>query len=103
MVAMVLVMPKICALIDLLPKARTRHRCWITLKASLAEPVIAALIAPLILMHHVFSVLSIVMGQDCGWKSKRTQRWSLPDGGMEVCVALTFIGGVVWLDIATAP
>ncbi|MDX8349420.1 glucans biosynthesis glucosyltransferase MdoH [Cognatiyoonia sp. IB215446] len=111
LVAATLLAPKICALIDLLPKARTWARRGVILRASLAELVVSALIAPLILLRHAMAVCAILMGRDCGWKSGRQSGLHIPSGLVECGVGLlifTFaltsgIAGAPWLALVYLP
>ncbi|MDX8352516.1 glucans biosynthesis glucosyltransferase MdoH [Cognatiyoonia sp. IB215182] len=103
LVASALLAPKICALIDLLPRARTWARRAVILRASLAELVVSALIAPLILLRHAMAVFSILMGRDCGWKSGRQARLHIPSGWVECGVGLLIFTFALTSGIAGAP
>ncbi len=92
LVGAVLLTPKICALADNLPRARTRHRRLVIIKAAAFELIVSALVAPLILLRHATSVVSILLGQDCGWKSSRTPLVQLPDGWIEGALGLAVLG-----------
>jgi membrane glycosyltransferase len=39
--------------------------------------------APIVMVRQVASVGSILLGRDCGWKSGRTPRFTLPRGTVE--------------------
>lgn len=111
MVAAVLLVPKICALIDILPRARTRPRRRTILKAWVSELVISALIAPLILMRHAASVLAIALGRDCGWKAPHATRWQIRPGWVEGAAGLVVLGfallsgpvALIWLSAIYLP
>ncbi|EBA11970.1 glucosyltransferase MdoH [Roseobacter sp. CCS2] len=96
LVAVVLLVPKLCALIDLLPRARTMWRRRVIIRAWLSEFALSTLVGPLISLRHAASVGAILMGQDCGWKSGRKARIGLPTGWPEAVV------GIVILALALA-
>lgn len=91
LVAAVLLVPKLCALIDLLPRARTAWRRRVILRASLSEFALSTLMGPLISLRHAASVGAILLGQDCGWKSGRKARLSLPAGWPEAAMGLAVL------------
>jgi len=91
LVALVLLVPKLCALVDLLPRARTIWRRRVILRAWASEFVVSTLIGPLISLRHATSVGSILMGQDCGWKSNRLGRKAVPAGWPEAAVGLVIL------------
>ncbi|MEM9788289.1 MAG: glucans biosynthesis glucosyltransferase MdoH [Pseudomonadota bacterium] len=103
LVAAALLAPKICALIDLMPRARTLSRRVVILRAALSELVISALIAPLVLLRHAAAVMSILMGRDCGWKSGRKARLQIPQGLAEGAVGVLIFGAAMTSGIAGAP
>ncbi len=103
MVIAALLAPKICALIDLLPRARTWRRRRVILRASLAELFVSALIAPLMLIRHAGAVISILLGHDCGWKSARRQRLQIPPGWIEGAAGALLLATAMTSDIAGAP
>lgn len=96
LVAAVLLVPKLCAMIDLLPRARTRWRRRVILRAWISEFALSTLVGPLVSLRHTMSVASILMGQDCGWKSGRAPRLTWPAGWPEAAV------GCVILAVALA-
>ncbi|MDG4647783.1 glucans biosynthesis glucosyltransferase MdoH [Roseibacterium sp. SDUM158017] len=110
-VALVLALPKLCALAVLWRRARTRGRRGVTLRAWLGELGVSAIIAPLVMVRQTASVLSVCMGRDCGWKSGRPSRLSLPRGAGEMAaglglaaLALTAGGGApLWLAPVLLP
>lgn len=103
LVAAVLLTPKICALIDLMPRARTWRRRWIILRALLSELVVSALIAPLVLIRHAVAVLSVLLGNDCGWKSARETRLQIPPGWAEAAIGLLILAAAMTNGITGAP
>lgn len=103
LVAMALLAPKICALIDLLPRARTWTRRTIILRASVSELIVSALIAPLVLFRHAGAVMSILMGRDCGWKSGRKARFRILAGWIEGAVGALILAVAMTSGIAGAP
>ncbi|MEJ8562546.1 glucans biosynthesis glucosyltransferase MdoH [Yoonia sp. GPGPB17] len=111
LVAVVLLMPKLCALVDLLPRARTIWRRRVILRAWLSELALSTLVGPLISLRHATSVGSILIGQDCGWKSGRKPLVILPAGWSEVAVGLVALAlalsspntNALWLAPVIAP
>ncbi|WP_341367950.1 glucans biosynthesis glucosyltransferase MdoH [Yoonia sp. BS5-3] len=90
-VAIVLFIPKLCALADRLPAARTGQRRRVILRAWLSELGLSTLVGPLISLRHSAAVLSICMGRDCGWKSGRRGTWRLPAGWPEAAAGLAIL------------
>jgi len=68
-VASVLLLPKLCALVDRWRAARTPGRRATVLRASLGELAVSSVIAPLVMLRQAGAVLSVCLGRDCGWKS----------------------------------
>ncbi|MGB7431512.1 MAG: glucans biosynthesis glucosyltransferase MdoH, partial [Ahrensia sp.] len=96
LVAIVLLIPKLCALVEFLPKARTWKRRATYMRASASEFLVSVLVAPLISIHHAKSVLAVLMGFDCGWKSNVQPRWHIREGWLEAAIGLSLlIVGVV--------
>jgi membrane glycosyltransferase len=83
LIALLLLLPKICALPSLFRRARTLRRRTVVARAALGELLLSALIAPLVMVRQVGSVGSILLGRDCGWKSGRASRFTLPRGTVE--------------------
>lgn len=110
-VAAVLLLPKLCALFARLRPARTRRRRLVMLRASVAELVISTLVAPLMMIRQTGSVLSVLSGRDCGWKSATRAGWSVPQGAPEAAsglVILTLVGlhgagATLWLASLIVP
>ncbi|MEL7212298.1 MAG: glucans biosynthesis glucosyltransferase MdoH [Pseudomonadota bacterium] len=86
LVATVLLLPKFCALVDWMARARTLRRKLITMRALVGELFVSSLTAPLVMVRHAGSVASVCLGRDCGWKSGRTQRFRLPEGIPEMAI-----------------
>jgi membrane glycosyltransferase len=111
LIALVLLLPKLCALAGRLGRARTVRRRAITLRAWLGELVVSTLIAPVIMVHQTGSVISVLMGRDCGWKSGRKARLTLPTGLPEALVGAALLwlgaqsetGATLWLAPLIAP
>jgi membrane glycosyltransferase len=81
-VAVLLLVPKLCAMPRRLGRARTLRRRARLLRASLVELVVSTLLAPLVMLRQSRSVAAVLCGRDCGWKSARpTLR--LPRGVIE--------------------
>ena len=68
-VAMILLLPKLCALLDRWHGARTPRRRAVLLRASIGELAVSSLIAPLMMLRQAGSVVAVCLGRDCGWKS----------------------------------
>ncbi|MEL6685535.1 MAG: glucans biosynthesis glucosyltransferase MdoH [Pseudomonadota bacterium] len=111
LVALVLLVPKLCALVDLLPRARTMWRRRVILRAWASEFTLSTLIGPLISLRHATSVGAILMGQDCGWKSGLKARLTMPAGWPEATVGLAILAlalanpvtSAVWLMPVIVP
>jgi membrane glycosyltransferase len=91
-VAAVLLLPKLCALVARLGPARTRRRRRVMLRASMAELAVSTLVAPLMMIRQTASVLSVLAGRDCGWKSAMRAGWSMPQGAPEAASGLVILG-----------
>lgn len=110
-VAVVLLLPKICALIDRWHAARTVRRRAVMLRASLGELVVSSVIAPLVMLRQTGAVLAVCLGRDCGWKSGRASDVQLPPGVGEaaagwglVLLAILFAGpSALWLAPVALP
>lgn len=102
LVAAVLLVPKLCALVGWMRRARTGQRRWVILRASASELVLSTLLAPLVMVRQTGAVASVLMGRDCGWKSGRAPRWQLPLGLPEATIGLSLIGLAVWTGPAAA-
>lgn len=104
-VAVVLLLPKVCALAGRLRQGRTWRRRLLMLRASAGELAISTLVAPLMMIRQTGSVLSVLAGRDCGWKSAAKARWSLPQGVPEAATGLAIVllaglhggGATLWL------
>jgi membrane glycosyltransferase len=68
-VACVLLLPKLCALVERWRTARTLRRRAIVLRASVGELAVSSVIAPLVMLRQAGAVLAVCFGRDCGWKS----------------------------------
>lgn len=105
LIAGVLILPKLCALVDWMARARTLVRRLVILRAGLWELILSTVVAPLVMVRQTGSVLSVLIGRDCGWKSARAVRplpRGLPEAGAGAAlVALTALTGpvsaLVWL------
>jgi membrane glycosyltransferase len=111
LIAGVLILPKLCAMSGWMTRARTSARRRLVLRAGLAELALSTVIAPLVMVRQTGSVLSVLMGRDCGWKSSRASR-PLPRGVPEAgagaaLVALVALTGpaasLVWLMPVALP
>lgn len=90
LVAVVLFIPKACALIERFQRVKTAYRRRVVLRAWFFEIGLSTLLGPLISLHNTISIGAILTGRDCGWKaSHRTdwpRPWRLPDGCLEAGV-----------------
>jgi membrane glycosyltransferase len=102
--ALLLLLPKICGLIERLGRRMTPARRRTILRAWSGEILLSAVIAPVMMVRQSLSVLSILIGRDCGWKSgRRGLVW--PPGGIEaaagvalgVVAAMSGPAAMVWL------
>lgn len=91
-VATVLLAPKLCALADWWPGARTARRRATVLRASLGELLVSSVIAPLVLVRQAGAVLSVAVGRDCGWKSNGREGLTLRPGITEAALGWLFLG-----------
>ena len=103
LVVAVLLAPKLCALVDLLPRARTWPRRAIILRAWICELIMSALVAPLIMLRQAMSVGSVLLGRDCGWKSPRPSIRPVPPGWTEGVIGLIILAVAGTSGIEGAP
>jgi membrane glycosyltransferase len=92
LVAILLLLPKLCALPGLLSRARTLGRRTLILRAAISEIVISALLAPLVMIRQTVSIASVLLGRDCGWKSGTSFKLSLPVGALEALSGVAILG-----------
>ena len=88
LIALLLLMPKFCALPSLFRRARTLRRRAVVARAAVGELLMSALMAPIVMVRQVGSVGAILLGRDCGWKSGRTPRLILPRGSVEALAGI---------------
>jgi membrane glycosyltransferase len=69
-VALALLLPKLCAVAAWWRAARTAGRRATILRASVAELAVSTVIAPLVMLRQVGAILAICAGRDCGWKGR---------------------------------
>ncbi len=79
-----LMVPKLAGLAAMLRRRMSSARLRIVLRAFGSELALSALIAPLMMVRQTWSVLEVLAGRDCGWKSPRGRGPRLPRGGPEV-------------------
>lgn len=104
LVALLLLVPKICGLLARPRGLRTRRRAAILLRAAGAEIALSAILAPVMMVRQSGAVLLVLLGRDTGWKSRRRAR-SLPRGTPEVAAgaglaAVALLAGpssAIWL------
>jgi membrane glycosyltransferase len=104
LVVLLLLTPKLCGLIANLRRPMTPWRRGVLLRASVTELLLSAIIAPIMMVRQSGAVLSVLLGRDCGWKSRSKSR-PLPRGiveaswGVGLCAIAVAAGPVacVWL------
>ena len=94
-VALLLLVPKLCALPRLMARARTPRRRALVLRAGLGELVVSTLLAPLVMLRQSRSVAAILLGRDCGWKSGGASAQP-PRGLVESAAGATLAGLALW-------
>ena len=94
-VALLLLVPKLCALPRFLARARTPRRRARVLRASLGELAVSTRLAPLVMLRQSRSVAEVLSGRDCGWKSARPEA-RLPRGFAEVVAGATLAALALW-------
>ena len=67
----------------------TAWRRSVILRASAWEFLLSAIVAPVMMVRQSTSVFSILLGRDCGWKS-RTKSRPLPRGSVEAMWGMGF-------------
>ncbi|MBV6656775.1 MAG: glucans biosynthesis glucosyltransferase MdoH [Devosiaceae bacterium] len=87
-VLLLLLLPKVCALLHHWSKARTWRRRRIVLHAFANELAVSACVAPIMMIRQTGAVLSVLLGNDCGWKRPSPAAPALPQGVPEVIVAI---------------
>ncbi|MFK7793560.1 MAG: glucans biosynthesis glucosyltransferase MdoH [Devosiaceae bacterium] len=105
LVAIALLLPKLCALVAAMARAKTPWRRSVFVRAWISELAMSTLLAPLIMVRQAASVGSVLLGIDCGWKTQHTARLHLPVGtpealaGVALLVLSATTGGLhaVWL------
>jgi membrane glycosyltransferase len=111
LVALLLMVPKVCGLIEWFGRRMTPARLRTVLRAWGGEILLSAVIAPVMMVRQSLSVLSILIGRDCGWKSgRRSFTWG-PRGGIEAAAgaalaavaALADPAAVLWLSPVVLP
>jgi membrane glycosyltransferase len=95
LVVLLLLTPKLCGLIDNLRRPMTPWRRGVILRASVGELLLSAVIAPIMMVRQSGAVFSVILGRDCGWKSRSKSR-PLPRGSIEA------MWGVVLAAISVA-
>jgi membrane glycosyltransferase len=109
LVVLVLLTPKLCALIAW--PASTPKRRGLVWRAQLGELVTSSLIAPIIMARQTGAVLSVLAGRDCGWKSGRGSvpllPLGLPEAGLGLALAALGMSNsletLVWLTPVVLP
>lgn len=91
-VTAIILLPKLCALSHWMKRARTFARRRLVLRASLVELLLSTLIAPVMMLRQSGSVLSVLAGRDCGWKSPGRARLRIWRGVPEVALGAALVG-----------
>lgn len=110
-IVVTLLVPKFCALGDLMVRARSAWRRRIILRAWLSELALSTALAPLIMLRQTAAVGSVLLGRDSGWKSNRRASQPFPLGIPEAIVGIALIAlcvavetiDLVWLAPIFAP
>jgi membrane glycosyltransferase len=76
----------------------TPWRRRVILRASVAELLLSAVIAPIMMVRQSGAVFSVLLGRDCGWKSSAKSR-PLPRGTIEALWGL----GLGAIAVAAGP
>ena len=82
LVALLLVLPKLCGLFAFLRRRMTPWRVRVCLHAALAEITVSAILAPVMMVRQTGAVLLVLAGRDTGWKSEGRTR-DVPKGAPE--------------------
>jgi membrane glycosyltransferase len=106
LVALLLLLPKLCGLGAYLRRRMTPWRASVCLRAALAEIAVSAILAPVMMVRQSGAVLLVLAGRDAGWKSGRRAR-DLPKGVPE-SLAGGAVGGLAvvaggWTALWLAP
>ena len=104
-VLLLLLIPKLCALVRGWVRTRTRNRRSTLVRAFFGELIVSTVIAPIIMVRQSGAVLAVLMGRDCGWKRANTSYMPLQQGVLEMVVAIGLCalavfgqnGVMVWL------
>lgn len=91
LIAILLLLPKLCALVDWMLRARTLRRAVVILRAGVVELAVSTIVAPLVMVRQTGAVLSVLRGRDCGWKSGKADR-PLPRGLPEAMAGVALMG-----------
>jgi membrane glycosyltransferase len=90
----ILLLPKLCGLWRFVGPTSTFWRRRVAVRAFAGELILSSLLAPIVMLHHTAAVLSVLAGNDCGWKRQKPVRLSLWQGGPEAVVGLALAGMV---------
>lgn len=102
LVAALLLVPKLCALPGLLHRARTWGRRATILRAAGSEVIVSTLLAPLVMVRQTQSILSVLAGRDCGWKSGRQPWRAVPRGALEALAGAALLGLILGAGATTS-
>jgi membrane glycosyltransferase len=90
-VAVVLLIPKLCALVEWWRSTGTRWRRTVVLRAWLGELAVSSLIAPLVMLRQSGAVMAVCLGRDCGWKTAQRAGLALPRGTVEALAGVGLV------------
>lgn len=101
LIMMLLLTPKLVGLHRMFRRRMTPNRRRVLMRAFGAELVLSTLVAPLMMVRQTGSVLAVLAGRDCGWKSPRGREPLLPQGGLEALAGFA-LGGAALTSSAAA-
>lgn len=88
LVMLLLITPKLVGLVRMFRRRMTPARRRVLLRAFGAELALSTLVAPLMMVRQTGSVVAVLAGRDCGWKSPRGRERVLPVGGLEALAGI---------------
>lgn len=88
----VLLVPKLSGLWRLIGSRSTAWRRRIAINAFSLELMITTLLAPIVMLNHTASVLSVLAGRDCGWKQPSQRAIHVPQGVPEALCGILLFG-----------
>jgi membrane glycosyltransferase len=101
-VVLVLLIPKLCALLDWWRRAGTLRRRVVVVRAWLGELATSTLIAPLVMLRQSGAVMAVCLGRDCGWKAAHRDGVALPRGTVEALAGAGLVALAVSNSVTAA-